>query len=135
MRGEDVSRLGGIGAVTLFVADPQRSKAFYQRVLECEPIYEDDAAVAFRHDGTVVNLLRREHAPELVEPAAVAAADSGPNVLLTLAVDDVDAAAAGLQDRDVELLNGPLDRPWGVRTACFADPDGHVWELAQRLDV
>ena len=135
MRGEDVSRLGGIGAVTLFVADPQRSKAFYQRVLECEPIYEDDAAVAFRHDGTVVNLLRREDAPELVEPAAVAAADSGPNVLLTLAVDDVDAAAAGLQDRDVELLNGPLDRPWGVRTACFADPDGHVWELAQRLDV
>lgn len=135
MRGEDVSRLGGIGAVTLFVADPQRSKAFYQRVLECEPIYEDDAAVAFRHDGTVVNLLRREDAPELVEPAAVAAADSGPNVLLTLAVDDVDAAAAGLQDRDVELLNGPLDRPWGVRTACFADPDGHVWELAQRLDI
>lgn len=135
MRGEDVSRLGGIGAVTLFVADPQRSKAFYQRVLECEPIYEDDAAVAFRHDGTVVNLLRREDAPELVEPAAVAAADSGPNVLLTLAVDDVDAAAAGLQNRDVELLNGPLDRPWGVRTACFADPDGHVWELAQRLDI
>lgn len=135
MRGEDVSRLGGIGAVTLFVADPQRSKAFYQRVLECEPIYEDDAAVAFRHDGTVVNLLRREDAPELVEPAAVAAADSGPNVLLTLAVDDVDAAAAGFQNRDVELLNGPLDRPWGVRTACFADPDGHVWELAQRLDI
>ena len=37
--------------------------------------------------------------------------------------------------RGVELLNGPLDREWGVRTAAFADPDGHVWEVAQeRLD-
>jgi catechol 2,3-dioxygenase-like lactoylglutathione lyase family enzyme len=33
----------------------------------------------------------------------------------------------------VELLNGPLDREWGVRTAAFADPDGHVWEIAQEL--
>jgi uncharacterized glyoxalase superfamily protein PhnB len=23
-----------------------------------------------------------------------------------------------------------IDRPWGVRTAAFADPEGHVWEVA-----
>jgi uncharacterized glyoxalase superfamily protein PhnB len=33
----------------------------------------------------------------------------------------------------VSLLNGPLDRPWGVRTATFTDPDGHIWEIAQEL--
>ena len=33
----------------------------------------------------------------------------------------------------VALLNGPVDRPWGLRTACFADPGGHLWELAQEL--
>ena len=32
---------------------------------------------------------------------------------------------------DVELLNGPLDRPWGVRTASFSDPGGHIWEIAR----
>jgi uncharacterized glyoxalase superfamily protein PhnB len=26
-----------------------------------------------------------------------------------------------------------MDREWGVRTACFTDPDGHVWEVAQQL--
>ena len=29
---------------------------------------------------------------------------------------------------------GPVasrDRPWGVRTASFADPGGHIWEIAQ----
>jgi uncharacterized glyoxalase superfamily protein PhnB len=33
----------------------------------------------------------------------------------------------------VSLLNGPIDRPWGMRTATFADPDGHIWEIAQQL--
>jgi uncharacterized glyoxalase superfamily protein PhnB len=33
----------------------------------------------------------------------------------------------------VELLNGPLNRPWGVRTASFTDPGGHIWEVAQEL--
>jgi uncharacterized glyoxalase superfamily protein PhnB len=31
----------------------------------------------------------------------------------------------------VKLLNGPMDRPWGIRTAAFADPAGHVWEIAK----
>ena len=37
---------------------------------------------------------------------------------------------AELARRGVELINGPMDRPWGVRTACFADPAGHIWEIA-----
>src|SRR5206468_12511116 len=31
------------------------------------------------------------------------------------------------------LLNGPIDRPWGMRTAAFADPDGHIWEVAAKI--
>jgi uncharacterized glyoxalase superfamily protein PhnB len=34
----------------------------------------------------------------------------------------------------VVLLNGPVDRPWGVRTASFTDPAGHIWRIAQDLD-
>jgi uncharacterized glyoxalase superfamily protein PhnB len=34
----------------------------------------------------------------------------------------------------VEHLNGPVDREWGMRTASFTDPDGHIWEVAQQLD-
>jgi uncharacterized glyoxalase superfamily protein PhnB len=52
---------------------------------------------------------------------------------LTLDVDDVDATLAELAARGVELLNGPLDREWGIRTASFRDPGGHGWEIAQRL--
>jgi catechol 2,3-dioxygenase-like lactoylglutathione lyase family enzyme len=43
----------------------------------------------------------------------------------------VDAACAELAERGVQLLNGPLDRPWGVPTASFRDPGGHIWEIAK----
>jgi uncharacterized glyoxalase superfamily protein PhnB len=33
----------------------------------------------------------------------------------------------------VTLLNGPIDREWGKRTASFTDPDGNIWEVAQDL--
>ena len=53
---------------------------------------------------------------------------------LTVQVDDVDATCAALAERGVRLLNGPMDRPWGIRTAAFADPAGHVWEIAAPLE-
>jgi lactoylglutathione lyase len=24
-----------------------------------------------------------------------------------------------------------MDRPWGIRTASFRDPGGHIWEIAK----
>ena len=48
-------------------------------------------------------------------------------------MDDTDAVCAELATRGVELLNGPVDRAWGMRTASFTDPDGHIWEVAQQL--
>ena len=30
----------------------------------------------------------------------------------------------------VEDREGPMDRPWGIRTASFRDPGGHIWEIA-----
>jgi uncharacterized glyoxalase superfamily protein PhnB len=81
----------------------------------------------------MINLLKVTEAPQLVEPSAVAAPGSGARVLLTIKVDAVDAVCAELRKLGVTLLNGPIDRPWGRRTAAFADPSGHVWEVAQEL--
>jgi len=123
----------GVGAITLFVADTERAKTFYARAFDLRPIFEDGEAATFRFDNTLVNLLVESAAGELIEPAPVGGADAGTRAQFTVWVDDADAACAQLQERGVTLLNGPLDRPWGVRTAAFADPDGHVWEVAQQL--
>ena len=119
-----------LGAITLFVQDCERSKEYYARVFDLSPVYEDENAAAFKFENTIVNLLRFSAAHELVAPGAVAAPGAGSSFQLTIWVDDADAVCEELASRGVTLLNGPLDRPWGLRTAAFADPDGHVWELA-----
>jgi uncharacterized glyoxalase superfamily protein PhnB len=48
-------------------------------------------------------------------------------------VANVDNVCEELARRGVTLLNGPLDRPWGIRTASFVDPGGHIWEIAHDL--
>ena len=123
-----------VGAITLFVEDPQRSKSFYESVFDLAPIYEDENSVVFRFENMILNLLAFSAAHELVEPASVAEPRSGSSFQFSIWVDDTDAACAELASRGVTLLNGPIDREWGMRTASFTDPDGHIWELAQQLN-
>ena len=67
--------LQSIGAITLFVDDPQRSKAFYSRVFEADVLFEDDNSVAFKFDNLILNLLERGAAVnELLGPVPPAAA-------------------------------------------------------------
>lgn len=61
----------------------------------------------------------------------VAGQEAGCRSQFTIEVDDVDAMCTELAARGVALLNGPMDRPWGIRTASFRDPGGHIWEIAR----
>lgn len=122
-----------VGAITLFVDDLPRTKRFYEEVFDAPTVFEDEDSAAFEFENTIVNLLAAPAARELIEPAAVGDPNDGAHAQLTIWVDDADAACATLQERGVTLLNGPTDRPWGVRTAAFADPAGHVWEVAQNI--
>ena len=121
----------GVGAITLFVEDLAATKAFYADVFRLPVIHEDDDSAVFDFGNAVINLLRTTAATVLIEPATPGGPGDGPRVQLTLDVADVDAVAAELTARGVELLNGPMDRPWGIRTASFRDPGGHVWEIAR----
>lgn len=120
----------GIAAITLFVEDLEAARTFYLEVFQLPVHYEDDESTVFRFGETLVNLLLATEAPSLVEPATVAPPDAGVRFQFTLEVDDVDRVCDELRSRGVELLNGPMDRPWGVRTASFRDPGGHIWEIA-----
>ena len=122
---------GGIGAITLFVEDLGAAKRFYREIFNLPVSFEDDDSAVFNFGNTIVNLLTTAAAPELIAPAAVAPRDAGSRLQLTIEVDDVDATCEVLAARGVDLLNGPIDRPWGVRTASFRDPGGHIWEIAQ----
>jgi lactoylglutathione lyase len=119
--------------ITLFTEDLEQSKAFYQDVFGLRLIFEDENSAVFRFANTGINVLRAEAAGELVSPGAVAGRHAGARLVFTIGVDDVDAVCAELAAHGVELLNGPMNRPWGVRTASFTDPGGHIWEVAQEV--
>ena len=121
----------GIAAITLFVDDLAATKQFYLDVFGLPVIFEDDDSAVFKFGTTLINLLKTTAAPALIEPARVAPRDAGSRFQFTIEVDDVDAMCAELARRGVTLLNGPMDRPWGVRTASFVDPGGHIWEIAR----
>ena len=121
---------GSIGAITIFAEDLEATKAFYQEVFGLPIHYEDPASAVFAFGDTLINVLVATEAPSLIAPAPVASPESGVRIQFTLEVDDVDATCAMLAERGVDLLNGPMDRQWGIRTASFRDPAGHIWEVA-----
>jgi catechol 2,3-dioxygenase-like lactoylglutathione lyase family enzyme len=121
----------GIDAITLFVEDLPAAREFYQEVFHLPIFFEDDNSAVFQFGETVINLLDVRQAPELIEPGVVAPSEAGSRAVFTLSVDDVDAMCGELAKRGVDLLNGPMDRPWGIRTASFRDPGGHIWEIAK----
>ncbi len=130
-RTEEINWAKGIYAITLFVEDLAAARAFYQEVFGLPVVFEDVNSSVMKMGDTLINLLKITEADVLIQPAKVANLDAGSRMVFTIQVDDVDAVCQKLTARGVDLLNGPMDRPWGVRTASFADPGGHIWEIAK----
>jgi catechol 2,3-dioxygenase-like lactoylglutathione lyase family enzyme len=128
-----IKALDELEVITLFVEDLAAARNFYQGVFGLKIVYEDRVSAVVKMRNLLINLLHVSEADELMAPAPVAGAGSGARLLFTIKVDDVDAKCAELKARGIKLINGPIDRPWGRRTASFADPAGNVWEIAQDL--
>lgn len=119
-----------IFAITVFAEDLARTKQFYADVFGLPVAFEDENSAVFDFGNIIVNLLDAREGPELIGPARVANPERGARMQLTIPVDDVDAVCARLVKQGVSLLNGPMDRPWGIRTAAFRDPAGTIWEIS-----
>lgn len=126
-----IEGMDAVEVITLFVEDLTAAKTFYEDVFGLKVVYRDEVSAVLQLRNLLVNVLHISEAPMLVAPATVGGPGAGARLLLTIRVDDVNAVCAALAHHGVELLNGPIDRPWGRRTAAFADPAGNVWEIAQ----
>ncbi len=117
--------------ITLGVSDLDRAIRFYETGLGL-PRKAMDAEVAFFPlDGTWLALYSRA---ALAEDAAVPAAGSGfegfalaHNVSSREEVERLLEQAVGAGAR---LVKPAQDAFWGGYTGYFADPDGHLWEIA-----
>ena len=117
--------------ITLGVADLAAARAFYARLGWQEHIESQETVVFFQMHGAVLGLF----------PLADLAEDQGrPGAALgvgavTLAQNfateaEVDAAFAAALAAGGSALKAPEKVFWGGYSGYWADPDGHVWEVA-----
>ena len=132
-----------VDIITLGVADLDRSLAFYRDGLGLESrgiigteFAGDETTPAgalalfeLRH-GLFLSLYPRS---ELAKDANVEARppQSGEFSLgqLVRSRDEVDALLARAEAAGATLTDPPHDRPWGIYSGYFRDPDGHLWEI------
>jgi lactoylglutathione lyase len=123
-----------VGAIILFVADLRRSRAFYHEVLGLDVEFEDDDSVGFKIEGLAFIVLQVDRARVQLQGERTATPGAGATAFLTTFSGDVDALHENLVERGVPFFQRPTDQRWGMRTAYFKDPDGHVWELTQPIE-
>ncbi len=128
-----ISELKNLECITLFVENLPRSKKFYEEIFSVKPVFEDQSCTVLRLENVMLNLLDISESATLITPAKVGDRTGGSRLVFTIRVQSVDEVCDQLKMHGVELLNGPIDRPWGRRTAAFSDPAGNTWEIAQEI--
>ena len=131
-----------IHVITLGVSDLEQSLAFYRAlglespgVIGTEFRGDDDnpggAAAMFElHGGLILALYGRTDLEQDAN-ATFDAPGSGEFSLghLVGSRDEVDAVLAGAEAAGATLTEQPHERPWGIYSGYFRDPDGHLWEV------
>jgi uncharacterized protein len=132
-----------IDIITLAVADLERAHVFYRDglglksrgIIGTEFVGDDvtpagDVALLELQSGLLLSLYPRT---ELAKDAEVplGAPQSGEFSIgqLVASEAEVDALLAQAQDAGATLTGPAHDRPWGIYSGYFRDPDGHLWEV------
>lgn len=121
-----------LNLITLGVKDFERSLEFYQKGLGWQPssASQDDVAF-FPMNGVVLALYPRD---KLAEDARVSAGGSGFSGI-TLAYnaksqEEVDEVLQSVETLGATIIKKAEKVFWGGYSGYFADPDGHLWEVA-----
>lgn len=120
-----------ISMITLGVADLAASTEFYQKLGFEKSSVSQESVTFFRMKGTVLGLFGRA---ALAADACIEEAGSGFRAV-TLGHNlgseaEVDEAFAHALSCGATEVKKPEKVFWGGYSGYFADPDGHLWELA-----
>jgi catechol 2,3-dioxygenase-like lactoylglutathione lyase family enzyme len=121
-----------ISMVTLGVSDIAASTAFYERLGFKRSSASNDQVTFFHMKGTVLGLFGRDAlaADAELEPTRPQGFEGAALAHNLASREEVDAAWAFAVDCGATPLKKPKEVFWGGYSGYFADPDGHLWELA-----
>jgi catechol 2,3-dioxygenase-like lactoylglutathione lyase family enzyme len=125
-------RIEVLDHLVLTVADIDRTRDFYERVLGMEPAVFGEGRHALTFGAQKINL---HEAGREFEPKA-AAPTPGSADLCFLTNASVAEAVEHLEANSVELIEGPVRRTGAtgpITSVYFRDPDGNLLEVSSRL--
>lgn len=123
--------------LNLYVAEQERSKAFYAAVLALEPQLHVPGMTEFvLPTGAVLGLVPESAIKSLLGPSLPdpALARGIPRAELYLLVEQPAAYHARALSNGARELSAMAPRRWGHTAAYCLDPDGHVLAFACRTD-
>jgi catechol 2,3-dioxygenase-like lactoylglutathione lyase family enzyme len=132
-----------IHVITLGVSDLERALAFYRDGLGLESpgvvgteFAGDDttpagAVAMFQLEGGLSLALypRTELAKDANVPLEAPATGAFSIGHAVASKQEVDAVLSQAQAAGAMLTDQPYDRPWGIYSGYFREPDGHLWEV------
>ncbi|MBW4579750.1 MAG: VOC family protein [Tildeniella nuda ZEHNDER 1965/U140] len=121
-----------VSLITLGVQDLQRSLQFYRDGLGWKPASNsNDDITFFQLGGVVLALYPRT---ELAEDATIDATGTGFSGITlsynTKSREEVDTVLQLIEQLGETIVKPAQDVFWGGYSGYFADPDGHLWEVA-----
>jgi catechol 2,3-dioxygenase-like lactoylglutathione lyase family enzyme len=118
-----------VSVITLGVRDLAASRRFYVEGLGWSPVREVEGEVVFFNiaPGVVVGLYSGLGPDAGVEGRGAGLTAISQNVPQK---DGVDALMAQARAAGATITMLARDTEWGGRSGYFADPDGHLWEIA-----
>jgi len=121
-----------ISLITLGVADIAKATSFYERFGFVRSKSASADSVSFFQAGPVVLALwGRDAQRDDAQAAELWTGNGGIVVARNLASEDaVDVAMARAEAAGARILKAAAKTFWGGYNGYFADPDGHVWEVA-----
>jgi len=127
-------RLGHILETALYVADLDRSKSFYERILGFEVFLHDERMCAMGVPGGGVLLLFRAGGsaePSQTQAGTIPAHDGAGTLHLAFAmpIGELERWAAHLAAQGIPI-ESRITWPRGGTSLYFRDPDGHSVEIA-----
>jgi uncharacterized protein len=125
-----------IHVLTLGVADLERSLVFYRALgFESEGIigteFPGGTAAMFELDGGLTLALYGRDDLAADANSTFDAPGRGEFSIghLVASREQVDEVLAAAEAVGATLTEAPYDRPWGIYSGYFRDPDGHLWEV------
>ena len=129
----NLKKAEGLVEFIIYVSDQQRSRDFYGKVFQKEPVLDVNGMTEFLlQDNTKLGIMPEKAIAKILEGKTLQP-ESGngiPRCELYLYVDNAEEYCKRALDAGAKEVSALLPRSWGDTVAYFSDLDGHILAFA-----